>query len=96
MQQSCHFTPADDLEGAAISALMWDDGIRAVIPLWRDDLGNAGLEAATRKHFTGQGGAALDGVRYGTSTQDFAATVSALRSKVDQAIARYGSNRVGV
>src|SRR5512138_210742 len=28
------FTPADTLEGVAISAMMWDDGIRAVVPVW--------------------------------------------------------------
>lgn len=90
------FSPADDLEGVAISELMWESGVRAVIPVWRDDLGNAGLEAATRRHFTRRGGTLLDGVRYDASTGDFTATVSSLRSQLDRAIAQYGSGRVGV
>ncbi|HEX6315809.1 MAG TPA: ABC transporter substrate-binding protein, partial [Gemmatimonadaceae bacterium] len=90
------FSPTDDLEGAAISALMWEDGIRAVIPLWRDDVGNAGLEAAVRTRFSGRGGTVLDGVQYGVSTRDFAGTVSAVRTQLDQAIAKFGPGRVAI
>lgn len=53
------FTPADSVEGAAISALMWKDGIRAVVPVWRDDAGNAGLEMATRAAFSARSGSVL-------------------------------------
>lgn len=90
------FTPADSLEGVAVSALMWEDGIRAVVPVWRDDSGNAGLEAATRANFSGRGGSVLEGVRYGAATQDFAPTVAALRAQVQQAIAQHGSAGVAV
>ena len=64
------FTPSDSLEGEAVSALMWDDGIRAMIPVWRNDAGNAGLEAATRAHFHERGGVVYEGVRYNADTQD--------------------------
>ena len=90
------FSPTDDLEGNAMSALIWEEGIRAVIPVWRDDLGNAGLEAAVRTHFTRRGGIMLDGVPYGANTTDFAPAVSALRTQLDEAIAKYGASRVSV
>ncbi|HEV2131147.1 MAG TPA: ABC transporter substrate-binding protein [Longimicrobiaceae bacterium] len=90
------FTPADSLEGVAVSALMWDDGIRAIVPVWRDDPGNAGLERATRAGFTTLGGTVLEGVKYGATTEDFAATVTALRAQVEQAIAQQGAGRVAV
>jgi branched-chain amino acid transport system substrate-binding protein len=90
------FTPADSLEGVAVSALIWDDGIRAIVPVWRDDPGNAGLERATRASFSALGGSVLEGVQYGAATQDFAATVTALRAQVDQAIAQQGAGRVAV
>ena len=36
------FTPADSLEGVAITALMWADGIRAVVPVGAPTRGTRG------------------------------------------------------
>ena len=90
------FTPSDSLEAVAISALMWEDGIRAVVPVWRDDPGNAGLARATRARFGGLGGAASEGVRYGAETRDFGPTIATLTAEVDRATARHGAAKVGV
>jgi branched-chain amino acid transport system substrate-binding protein len=90
------FTPADDLEGTAISALMWDDGVRALVPIWRDDAGNIGLEAATRTRFSELGGAVSTGVKYGAGTPDFAAITATLRTQVQHAIAQHGPDEVAV
>jgi branched-chain amino acid transport system substrate-binding protein len=90
------FTPSDVPEGVANSAMMWEDGIRALVPVWRDDAGNGGLEVATRAAFSARGGMVLEGVKYGTATQDFAPTAAALRGQVEQAIARHGPTQVAV
>jgi branched-chain amino acid transport system substrate-binding protein len=90
------FTPSDVPEGAANSAVILEDGIRALVPVWRDDAGNAGLEVATRAAFSALGGTVLEGVKYGAETQDFAATVALLRAQVDQAIAQHGIAHVAV
>jgi branched-chain amino acid transport system substrate-binding protein len=83
-------------EAAANSALIWEDGIRALVPAWRDDAGNAGLEVATRAAFSALGGTVLEGVKYGAGTADFAAAAAALRTQVDQAIAQHGPDGTGV
>ena len=83
------FTPADDLEGEAIAALMYADGIRVIVPLWRDDPGNSGLHEATTKNFQALGGQVESGVEYSSSTREFSsivATVSAQVSAVQAAI----------
>jgi branched-chain amino acid transport system substrate-binding protein len=90
------FTPTDSLEGVAVSALMWDDGVRAIIPVWRDDAGNAGLEKATRARFGALGGTVLEGVRYGPDTQDFGATVAALAAQLRPVLARRGRDEVAI
>lgn len=90
------FAPANALEGVAVSTMMWEDGIRIVVPIWRDDAGNADLAEATRAGFAAFGGIVLEGVRYHAATQDFAATVAALRAQVEQAIAQQGAGRVAV
>lgn len=90
------FTPSDVPEAEANSALMWEDGIHTVVPIWRDDAGNAGLEVATRAAFSALGGTVLEGVKYGTATQDFNPTVATLRAQVEQAIAQQDTDRVAV
>lgn len=90
------FTLTDELEGVAIAKLMWADGIRVMVPIWRDDAGNAGLEAATRKAFTDLGGIVLPGVKYGTVAQDFGATVGAVAAQLNQAIGEHGVTQTAV
>lgn len=90
------FTPADSLEGVAISAMMWADGVREVVPVWRDDPGNAGLEKATRAAFVPLGGKVADGVAYRASATDFGATATAVAARVRQAIGRRSAAEVAV
>lgn len=90
------FTPADSLEGVAVSAMMWEDGIRAIVPVWRDDTGNAGLEKATRGRFSALGGSVLEGVRYGAGTFDVAAILAGVDAQLRLAIQQHGDDRVAV
>ena len=90
------FTPSDSLEAVAISAMMWADGMRAVIPVWRNDGGNAGLEHATRARFTALGGTVLQGVRYDATTSDFANTVAGVNAQLRAAIEQHGVGSVAV
>jgi branched-chain amino acid transport system substrate-binding protein len=90
------FTPSDVPEGVASSAMMWEDGIRALVPIWRDDAGNEGLAVAHRAAFTALGGTVAEGVSYAPATRDFAATAAALRAQVEQAITEYGVDQVAV
>jgi len=90
------FTPSDGPEGEAIAAYMYSDGVRAVVPVWRDDAGNGGLEAATRKSFTALGGTVATGVKYAATTTSFAATVGTLRTAVQAAQAQSGTANVAV
>jgi branched-chain amino acid transport system substrate-binding protein len=89
-------TPADSLEGVAMAALMYADGIRAVVPAWRADAGNQGLEAGTRRAFTARGGTASAGVEYATSATSYAATVTAIGAQVRQALATRPAAQVAV
>ena len=90
------FTAADSLEGVASAALMWDDGIRAVVPVWRADAGNQGLHAATRAGFVARGGTVSAGVEYAATTTSFTAAVTALGAQVREALATRPASQVGV
>jgi branched-chain amino acid transport system substrate-binding protein len=90
------FTAADSLEGVASAALMWEDGIRAVVPVWRADAGNQGLHTATRRAFSGRGGTVATGVEYGATTTNFATTVATLGTQVRAALSTRPASQVGV
>ena len=90
------FTAADSLEGIASAALMWGDGVRAMIPVWRADAGNQGLHTATRRGFIARGGTVSSGVEYAANATSYAATVAALGVQVRQALATRPASEVGV
>jgi branched-chain amino acid transport system substrate-binding protein len=70
--------PDDGREAAAIVALMWHDGIRTVVPLWRDDAGNQGLHDSVQTAFQNLGGTVTPGFRYEPTTTDFSAATAGI------------------
>jgi branched-chain amino acid transport system substrate-binding protein len=83
--------PDDRSEGAAMVALLRRQAIKAVVPVWRDDAGHAGLVTSMRKLFHGT---VTAGAQYGESEKDFTATVARAASRVRALRAR--GKRVGV
>jgi branched-chain amino acid transport system substrate-binding protein len=88
---------ADDRrEADAIVALMQADGIRTVVPMWRVDLGNEGLQASVRQAVEAQGGSVAAGVPYGRTAQEFETELKAVSSQVRQAVDASGPASVAV
>jgi len=80
------FCPNDTREAEAIVALMWHDGIRAIVPLWRNDTGNNGLHDSVEAAFQLQGGTVEDGYRYEPTTTDFSLAIDSVASQVENLI----------
>jgi len=76
------FCPNDMREAEAIVALMWHDGIRTIVPLWRNDAGNNGLHDSVKVDFENLGGTVTSGYQYQPSTTDFSAATSSVASQV--------------
>ena len=81
------FCPNDTREAEAIVALMQHDGIRAIVPLWRNDAGNNGLHDSVQIRFQALGGTVAPGFRYEPTTSDFTAADSSVASQVASLIA---------
>jgi branched-chain amino acid transport system substrate-binding protein len=81
-------TPSDTLEAVALVGLMNADGMKTIIPFWRNDAGNVGLEVATRALFGAANTRA--GVMYEPTTTDFTASLAALKTQVQAAITERG------
>ena len=69
-------------EAEAIVALMWHDGIRTIIPLWRKDAGNNGLHDSVKADFENLGGTVASGYQYQATTTDFSAGTTSVASQI--------------
>jgi len=89
------FVPDDVRESEALVALLQRDGIDAIVRVWRNDAGNAGLASSVRKRFRGVGGSVASGVRYGASVSDFRPVLDRVRAQIASLRSR-GASRVAV
>lgn len=80
------FCPNDIREAEAIVALMRHDGIRAIVPLWRNDAGNNGLHDSVQIRFQALGGTVASGFRYEPTTTDFSAATSSVALQIQNLI----------
>ncbi len=102
------FASDDTYQAQAISRLMWQEGVRVVIPMWRTDIDGNELVAAVREDFEKLGGTVFAGIGYVPDTGDFSSSLNrinfimwgqdlkSLASKVSQAVTHYGADKVGV
>ena len=76
------FCPNDRREAEAIVALMWHDGTRTIVPLWRDDAGNNGLHDSVKADFEKLGGTVATGYQYQPVTTDFSAATTSVALQI--------------
>jgi branched-chain amino acid transport system substrate-binding protein len=90
------FVPDDVDETRAAGALIAHDGVTGVVPVWRDDAGNAGLASSIRTAVGASGGVVADGVSYASDNPDFSAAVASLSTQVAAMTATNGADKTGV
>ncbi len=81
------FCPDDRLEAAASASVAYSEGIRTLVTVARDDVGNTGLYQSVRQSFSSLGGTVAGGFTYAPTTTDFAPVVRNLASLISQASA---------
>ena len=81
--------PDDTLEAAAIVALMSNDGILHIVPLWRNDAGNNGLHDSVEAQFKVLLGTTVtSGFRYEPSTTDFSQATTEIAAQINDLISQ--------
>jgi len=90
------FAPDDSQEGNAITKLMLHDGIVSIIPIFRDDAGNEGLEIATASFIENAGGFVGESIKYNPDTVDFTDIVGMLSDLISEQIEDFGTDNVAV
>jgi ABC-type branched-subunit amino acid transport system substrate-binding protein len=69
------FVPDDKNQGKFIAKKMWDNGIKIVVPMWRDDIYGNELYKSMKENFEKLGGIVSEGVRYKPHIGNFAASL---------------------
>lgn len=90
------FCPDDTVQGPALSRIMYQDGIRYLVPVWRGDAWGDGLKKTVVESFKALGGEVVEGVRYAPEAKEFSAEVRALSTAVQDLVDKYGADKVGV
>ena len=100
--------PDDSYQGRIMAQRMIDDGIKAIVPIWRGDIYGNELYKSTKTNFEKLGGKVEEGVNYHPYTGKFATSLhrinflmwnqdlEKLSVIVSDAAKKYGVNSVGV
>ncbi|GIW12117.1 MAG: hypothetical protein KatS3mg061_3174 [Dehalococcoidia bacterium] len=88
--------PNDTNQAQALATLLWEDGIRAIVPVWRDDIYGRDLARELRARFTAFGGSVADGILYPTTTTEFGPVMRVVGQQVGQHVALWGKEAVAV
>ncbi len=96
------FCPDDTIQGPAAARILFDLGVRYVIPVWRGDTWGDGVEEETAKAFRellqkeGVEGDWHEGIRYAPGAKEFSVEVAQLNDYVTDWISKYGADKVGI
>ncbi|MCD6013634.1 MAG: Extracellular ligand-binding receptor [Flavipsychrobacter sp.] len=90
------FCPPDKVEGGAIANTIYNDGMKGLVTVARDDAGNKGLQSATGSAFVAKGGVVNAIDAYSTATTDFTTVIAAIKAKVNTLAAAHGIANVAV
>jgi branched-chain amino acid transport system substrate-binding protein len=90
------FCPPDKVEGAAIAATIYKNGVKGLVTVARNDAGNLGLQTATGAAFTAKGGVVSAIPAYSTTLTDFTSLIATIKTSVNQYVATYGMSNTAI
>lgn len=86
----------DTSQAKAMGYYLGHENIKAVVPVWRDDIWGRGLKNAVSNAISRNGGYMGEGVGYAPGTANFSTTVTELDIQAGTLIADYGAANSGV
>ena len=89
-------SPDDNQQGNVLSLLFEQEGIEAVIPIYRGGVWGEGVYESTKNSFEVLGGVMDDGVRYSPESTAYSAEASMLSDLVDKYTSQYPADKVAV
>jgi branched-chain amino acid transport system substrate-binding protein len=97
MNDSIYRLISDDTSQAkAMGNYLAHENIKAVLPVWRDDIWGKGLKNSVAKAFSRSGGVMEAGIGYAPGTVDFNTTLMDLDVRAGALITNYGAENSGI
>ena len=96
------YCPDDTIQGPAAARVLFDLGVRYVIPVWRGDTWGDGVEEETKVAFMnilqkeGAEGDWHEGIRYAPGAKEFSTEAALLNDYVTDWVNKYGKDKVGI
>ena len=90
------FNMNDSRQAEALTALMRDEKIEYVIPVFRADIYGEGFNRTFAREFKAQGGIVDEGIGYAPGKIDPISVAASLKMKISNATAAHGANKVAV
>jgi len=90
------FVSSDIVQGSAMGTMLFEDGIRVIVPVIRNDVWGNDLLSATSAAFRGKGGVVDDVTRYDPTATDFATMLAQVDNRVSALLSVYPSHQVAV
>ncbi|MDA4131222.1 MAG: ABC transporter substrate-binding protein [Thaumarchaeota archaeon] len=88
--------PTDDIQGKADARMMYNNGVRGLIIVYRQDTYGSGLANYTAANFKADGGQVLAQIPYDTTTTNFGPIVQTMQTDWQSAIKQTGLNSSNV
>ena len=90
------FNMNDSRQAEALTALMRDEKIEYVIPVFRADIYGEGFNRTFAREFKAQGGIVDEGIGYAPGKIDPISVAASLKMKISNATVAHGANKVAV
>jgi branched-chain amino acid transport system substrate-binding protein len=88
--------PTDVIQGMADAQMIYGNGVKYLIQIYRQDTYGSGLANYTAADFTAKGGTIVDSIPYDTSTSDFSPYLATLNSDWSKAVQMAGGDNNSV
>ena len=88
--------PDDENQGNALGKILENDGLAAIVPVWRGDTYGDGLREAAASNFESRGGEVHPGVRYAPDTPELSLETDLLAKYVQEMTDKHGAENVAV
>jgi branched-chain amino acid transport system substrate-binding protein len=84
--------PTDVIQGMADAQMIYGDGAKYLVQIFRQDTYGSGLANYTSADFTAKGGTVVASIPYDTTTTDFSPYLATLNSSYTKAVSMAGGN----
>ena len=88
--------PTDVVQGKADAAMMYQDGVKYLIQVYRQDTYGSGLANYTKANFQALGGTVVDSIPYDTTTSNFLPTLATINTDWAKGVSMAGGNNDSV